>query len=175
MPRCTATDAKGAVALAHTSEGMVFAAYVFVSWHPVGKSQGLERPPGKNSMIGDPVGDLLTRIRNAALIRAVELKSPYSRLREQIVRVLKEEGYVQSYQKDGKDLVIILAYSRRKPLITGIKNVSKPGLRIYRKTGQLPRPLGGIGISIVSTPQGVMSNKDAWKKRLGGEVLGLVW
>src|SRR3989344_5379250 len=117
-------------------------------------------------MIGDPVGDLLTRIRNAAQAQAVELKSPYSRLREEIVRVLKEEG---------NELVIVLAYSRRKPLITGIKNVSKPGLRIYRKSGKLPRPLGGVGISVVSTPRGVMSGGKAWKEKLGGEVLALVW
>jgi|SRR3989344_4902935 len=126
-------------------------------------------------MIGDPVGDLLTRIRNAAQAQAVELKSPYSRLREEIVRVLKEEGYVESFKKEGNELVIVLAYSRRKPLITGIKNVSKPGLRIYRKSGKLPRPLGGVGISVVSTPRGVMSGGKAWKEKLGGEVLALVW
>ena len=126
-------------------------------------------------MIGDPVGDLLTRIRNAAQAQAVELKSPYSRLREEIVRVLKEEGYVESFKKEGNELVIVLAYSRRKPLITGIKNVSKPGLRIYRKSGKLPRPLGGVGISVVSTPRGVMSGGKAWKEKLGGEILALVW
>lgn len=126
-------------------------------------------------MIGDPVGDLLTRIRNAASVRTAELEAPYSRLKEDIVKVLKEEGYVESFKKEGNSLKIVLSFLRRQPQITGIRNVSKPGLRIYRGKDKLPRPLGGAGISIVSTPLGVMSGKAAKKKGLGGEVLALVW
>lgn len=126
-------------------------------------------------MVTDPVGDFLTRIRNAAANRTVEVVSPHSRLREEIARVLKEEGYAQSYRKEENKLVLVLTYAHRKPLITGIKNISKPGLRIYRKANKLPRPVSGLGISLISTPEGVMSNRQARKKGLGGEVLGLVW
>ncbi len=157
-------------------EDLVFADCVFVNLPPVEKSQVLERHLGnKRMLIGDPVGDLLTRIRNAASSRNVELEAPYSRLKEGIVKVLKEEKYVESFKKDGNSLKIVLAFSRRQPQITGIKNVSKPGLRIYRGKDDLPRPLNGAGISIVSTPEGVMSGKAARKKGLGGEVLALVW
>ncbi|MEK7521250.1 MAG: 30S ribosomal protein S8 [Patescibacteria group bacterium] len=126
-------------------------------------------------MITDPVGDLLTRIRNAVSIKTAELSVPHSRLKKEVIRVLKEEGYVESFKKEGRNLQIVLTFKRRQPRITGIKNVSKPGLRIYRKKNELPRPLGGVGISIVSTPKGVMSNRKAWKEKLGGEVLALVW
>lgn len=126
-------------------------------------------------MITDPIGDLLTRIRNAAQNKSLEVSSPYSRLREDVARVLKKEGYLADYKKEGYKLLITLAYSHRRPLISGIKNVSKPGLRIYRRVGKLPKPLGGNGISIVSTPKGVISNREAKKLRVGGEVLGIVW
>jgi len=122
-----------------------------------------------------PVGDFLTRIRNAAANRAAEVSSPHSRLREEVARVLKEEGYAQSFRKEDNNLILVLSYAHRKPLITGIKNVSKPGLRIYRKATELPRPARGLGISIISTPEGVMSNRQARKRGLGGEVLGMVW
>lgn len=126
-------------------------------------------------MITDPVSDLFTRIRNSALTGSAEVSLPYSRLKNDIVDVLKKEGYVADYKKVENGLVINLTFKRRKPIITGIRSVSKPGRRIYRKAGQLPRPLGGAGISIISTPQGVLSNKEAYKKKLGGEVLGEVW
>lgn len=126
-------------------------------------------------MITDPIGDLLTRIRNAAQNKTLKVSAPYSKIKEDVVRVLKEEGYVSEFKKEGHDLIVTLAYSHRKPIISGIKNVSKPGLRIYRKSDELPRPLGGVGISIVSTPKGIMSNKNARKQSVGGEVLGIVW
>ena len=129
----------------------------------------------KGIMVTDPVGDFLTRIRNAAANRAAEVSSPHSRLREEVARVLKEEGYAQSFRKEDNNLILVLSYAHRKPLITGIKNVSKPGLRIYRKATELPRPARGLGISIISTPEGVMSNRQARKRGLGGEVLGMVW
>lgn len=136
-------------------------------------------------MITDPVGDLFTRIRNAAMAKRLEVVVPYSRLKENVVKVLLQEGYLTdvkrvsakggmaSSRKD--DLILTLTFRRRKPVISGIKNISRPGLRIYRGSGKLPRPLGGAGISVISTPQGVMSNKEAKKKGLGGEVLGEVW
>lgn len=123
----------------------------------------------------DPVSDLLTRIRNIVMAGKHQVTVPYSKLKESISLVLKEEGYVSDVQRVQGDLVLTLTVSHRKPIITGIKSVSKPGLRIYRKADKLPRPLRGAGISIVSTPEGVMSGKKAQDKRLGGEVLGEVW
>lgn len=126
-------------------------------------------------LITDPVGDLLSRVRNAVNARHREIAVPYSRLREDVARVLKREGFAEEVKKRDDELIVSLAYRRRRPLITGVKNVSRPGLRIYRKVKDLPKPLGGAGISIISTSKGIMSNKEAEKKGLGGEVLGEVW
>ncbi|MBI4032940.1 MAG: 30S ribosomal protein S8 [Candidatus Blackburnbacteria bacterium] len=126
-------------------------------------------------MITDPVGDLLARVRNAALCRGREVLMPYSRLKLEVSKVLEREGYLSEVKKIKNELSLTLAFKGRRSVVTGIKNVSRPGLRIYRKSEELPRPLGGAGISIISTPQGVMSNKEARKKGLGGEVLGEVW
>lgn len=104
-----------------------------------------------------------------------EVTVPHSKLKAAVSEVLKKEGYLADIQKVKNELVLTIAVKRRQPLITGIKNVSKPGLRIYRKVQELPRPLGGAGISIVSTSKGVMSDKEARQKGLGGEVLGEVW
>lgn len=125
--------------------------------------------------ITDPVGDLLARIRNAAQARHREVSVPYSKLREAVVKVLQRENYIVGVKKKGQTLVLELAYKRRKPIISGIKNVSKPGLHIYRKKNEIRDPLGGAGIVIISTPQGVMSSREAKKKGLGGEILGEVW
>lgn len=126
-------------------------------------------------LITDPVGDLFARIRNAAMAGRREVYLPYSSLRENIVKVLKKEGYIGKIKKKDDQLMVSLTYKRRQPLITGIKNVSRPGLRIYRGAKKIKEPLGGAGITIVSTPQGVMSSREAKKKGLGGEVLGEVW
>lgn len=126
-------------------------------------------------MVTDPVGDLLTRVRNAALRRSREVVMPYSRLKFDIAKVIEKEGYISGVKKIKNELSLTIVYKGRRPLLTGIKNISRPGLRIYRKKDELPRPIGGAGISIISTPQGVMSNKDARKKNLGGEVLGEIW
>lgn len=126
-------------------------------------------------MITDPTGDLFTRIRNIAMAGKTEVVVPHSKLKEAISDVLKKEGYLSEVKKVKRELILTLATKRRQPKITGIKNVSRPGMRIYRKKTLLPRPLGGAGISVVSTPLGVMSNREAWKKGVGGEVLGEVW
>lgn len=126
-------------------------------------------------MINDPISDLLARVRNAALAGRRDVSAPYSKLKHSVADVLKKEGYLEDVKKvDGK-LALTLTFKRRKPLITGIRGISRPGLRVYRKAGLLPKPLGNEGISIVSTSQGVMSGKDARKKGLGGEVFGEVW
>lgn len=126
-------------------------------------------------MINDPISDLLTRIRNAADARLREITVPDSKLRKAVCDVLVKEGYLSEVKKDGNNLVASLVYKRRSPTITGVKNVSRPGLRIYRGAKELPRPYGGAGIAIISTSQGVMSDKEARKKNIGGQVLGEVW
>lgn len=123
----------------------------------------------------DPVGDLLTRIRNAAMARKREILLPYSKIKYAVCQTLAKEGYLSEVKKDKETLRVGLAYKRRLPVITGVRNISRPGLRIYRGAKDLPRPLGGPGISIISTSKGVMSNKEAKKNNLGGEVLGEVW
>lgn len=126
-------------------------------------------------LITDPTGDLFTRIRNIVMSGKTEVSVPYSRLKEDICKVLVKEGYLSEVKKVNTDLVLNLATTHRKPVLSGLKNVSRPGLRIYRKSQEISRPLGGAGIAIVSTPEGVMTGREARKKRLGGEVLGEVW
>ena len=127
-------------------------------------------------MVTNPVGDLLTRVRNAALARKPEVTAPYSKAKNAVAQVLKSEGYLSEVGRgENNQLVLTIALKRRRPVITGIRNISRPGLRIYRKAGNLPRPLGGAGVSIISTSRGVMTNKEAKKLGLGGEVLGEIW
>jgi small subunit ribosomal protein S8 len=126
-------------------------------------------------LINDPIGDLLTRIRNIVMAGKTEITVPTSRLKEDVCKVLQKEGYLSEVKTVKGDLVLTLATSHRKPVLTGIKSISKPGLRIYRKADELPFPLRGAGIAIISTPEGVMTSAEAKKKRLGGEVLGEAW
>lgn len=126
-------------------------------------------------MITDPIGDFLTRVRNAAVGRQRKVTAPYSKFKAQVAQVLAREGYLEDVKKEGGNLVVTLTFYRRQPIIMGVKNISSPGLRIYRKAKRLPSPLSGAGISIISTPKGVMSNRQARKKGLGGQVLGEIW
>ena len=128
----------------------------------------------------DPIADMLTRIRNAnaALHETVEI--PASRMKAAVLEILKEEGFVKSVEtvESGKHtaLKVTLKYgSNNEKVITGIKRISKPGLRAYAKKDQLPRVLGGLGIAIISTSKGIMSDKQARKNGLGGEVIAYVW
>jgi small subunit ribosomal protein S8 len=126
----------------------------------------------------DPISDMLTRIRNAgrALLPTVEL--PHSRMKESLAHILKKEGYVVDVAVDGKTikkLKIQLKYQGKKSVIEGLKRVSKPGLRKYVGATEIPRVLGGLGVSIVSTSEGVMTGTQAKKKNLGGELLCYVW
>ena len=128
----------------------------------------------------DPIADMLTRIRNAnaALHETVEI--PSSKMKAAVLEILKEEGFVKSVEtvENGKhtNLKVTLKYgSNNEKVITGIKRISKPGLRVYAKKEELPRVLGGLGIAIISTSKGVMSDKQARKENVGGEVLAFVW
>jgi small subunit ribosomal protein S8 len=130
-------------------------------------------------MFTDPIADMLTRIRNAASAKKSEVELPYSKLKHSLAEILKNEGYVaDSSVKEGrlKNLVIKLKYDDRgDAVISGIKRVSKPGQRIYVPTDKVPRVNGGLGISILSTSRGLMTDKEARKQKAGGEVICQVW
>jgi small subunit ribosomal protein S8 len=128
----------------------------------------------------DPIADLLTRIRNANVVRHEKLEVPASKMKKEIADILKREGFINDveYLEDNKQgiLRIFLKYgANNERVITGIKRISKPGLRVYSKTGDVPRVLNGLGIAIVSTSEGVITDKEARAKHIGGEVLAYVW
>jgi small subunit ribosomal protein S8 len=128
----------------------------------------------------DPVADMLTRIRNANVAYKEELAMPSSKLKAAIADILKSEGYIRDYvvepTKPQATLRMALKYTpERERSIAGLRRVSKPGLRVYAKRDEIPRVLGGLGIAIISTSQGVMTDRDARKKGVGGEVLAYVW
>lgn len=128
----------------------------------------------------DPIADMLTRIRNANSVYHDKVEIPASKIKQAIVEILKSEGFVKDFEMipDGKQGVLRVALkygSNREKVITGIKRISKPGLRVYAKNDQLPRVLGGLGIAIISTSKGIMSDKQARKEGLGGEVIAYVW
>ena len=131
-------------------------------------------------MVTDPIADMLTRIRNANQMRYTSVEVPASKMKEEIARILKEEGYIADYKTLEKGvqntIVLTLKYGDKKQrVITGSKRISKPGLRVYAKADEVPQVLNGLGIAIVSTSQGVMTGKDAKAKSLGGEVLAYIW
>ena len=128
----------------------------------------------------DPVADFLTRLRNANSAYHESISLPYSKLKAGIAEILKAEGYVGSVKVEdaevGKNLVVDLKYgANRERAILGIKRVSKPGLRVYAKSNELPRVLGGLGIAILSTSSGLLTDRQAAKKGVGGEVIAYVW
>jgi small subunit ribosomal protein S8 len=131
-------------------------------------------------MMTDPIADMLTRIRNANLAYKDEVEVPASRLKEEIARVLAREGYVKGYRLEGEEpkrrIVIEMKYGPdRERTITGVQRVSRPGRRVYADRGRLPRVLGGLGIAILSTSNGLMTDRQAARRRVGGEVLCQVW
>ena len=127
----------------------------------------------------DPIADMLTRIRNASVRKHETVSVPSSKLKLEVLRVLKEEGYISDYEKieDNKQgmISITLKYVDKQPVIKGLKKISKPGLKVYAKRNELPKVLNGLGVAIVSTSGGVMSDRAARQKNLGGEVLAFVW
>ena len=127
----------------------------------------------------DPIADMLTRIRNANQMRYTEVRVPASNIKEQIAKILKEEGYITNYKIEKDDvqntIILNLKYDGKTRVITGLKRISKPGLRVYAKAAEMPEVLYGLGIAIVSTSKGVMTGKNAKKESLGGEVLAYVW
>jgi small subunit ribosomal protein S8 len=131
------------------------------------------------SQLSDPIADFLTRLRNSANSSKAEVTAPYSKIKAEIARILKQEGYITNYEVDttGKfpQIKVIPKLVNRASAITGLKRVSKPGLRKYVGAGDIPRVLGGMGISILSTPRGIVTGREAKKQNVGGEFLAYVW
>ncbi|ADH97678.1 30S ribosomal protein S8 [Salisediminibacterium selenitireducens] len=128
----------------------------------------------------DPIADMLTRIRNANTVRHNSLELPSSKMKIQIADILKREGFIRDYEniEDNKQgiLRIFLKYGAdNQKVITGLKKISKPGLRVYAKSDELPRVLGGLGIAVISTSDGIVTDKEARQKKAGGEVIAYVW
>ena len=131
-------------------------------------------------VINDPIGDMLTRIRNAGMARQDEVRMPTSKLLVEVARVLKQEGFIRDYRVEPaapvNHLMLRLRYGPdKKPAVLGLRRVSRPGLRVYSPAKQVPRVRGGLGIAIMSTPRGVMTGRDAYRQNVGGEVLAEVW
>ena len=130
--------------------------------------------------VTDPIADMLTRIRNASAARHKELSLPSSRVKREIARILNEQGFIEAYETLPGDvqetLTLRLKYVEgRTPVVTGLKRISKPGLRVYARKTEIPRVLGGLGLAILSTSHGIMTGNEARKHNLGGEVLCYVW
>ena len=131
-------------------------------------------------MTTDPIADMLTRIRNANQMRYKEVEVPASKIKLEIARILKETGFIEDYKvkkNNVQDIIVLtLKYGQNKErVITGLKRISKPGLRVYANAKEMPRVLNGLGIAIVSTSKGVMTGKEARVASLGGEVLAYIW
>jgi len=134
------------------------------------------------AVVTDTIADMLTRIRNANQMRYEEVKVPTSKIKAEIARILKEEGFIKDYKIENSEksvqntIIITLKYTDKKErVITGLKRISKPGLRVYAKNDEIPKVLNGLGIAIISTSKGIMTDKEARKQNIGGEVLAYIW
>ena len=135
-------------------------------------------------MLSDPIADLLSGIKNAYLVDKEGIEVPYSKIKENLTKILVKKGYIKSSKSNPpaggqssnkKTLILTLKYKDKKPVLTNIKRISKPGVRIYVKKEKIPRVLSGLGTVILSTPKGLMTGKEARKKGLGGEVICEIW
>ena len=131
------------------------------------------------AVVTDTIADMLTRIRNANQMRYEEVKVPASNIKKEIARILKEEGFIKDYKIESDNaqgtIVLTLKYNKKERVITGLKRISKPGLRVYAKNDEIPKVLNGLGIAIISTSKGIMTDKEARKENIGGEVLAYIW
>ena len=132
------------------------------------------------AVVSDTIADMLTRIRNANQMRYEEVKIPASNIKKEIARILKEEGFIKDFKIENDDaqgtIVLTLKYTDKKQrVITGLKRVSRPGLRKYVKNDEIPEVINGLGIAIISTSKGIMTDKQARKENIGGEVLAYIW
>lgn len=124
----------------------------------------------------DPIADMLTRIRNANQMHSKEVVMPSSKMKVEIAKILNNEGFIENYSVKENTLTLTLKYGQNKErVITGLKRISKPGLRVYAHADEIPHVLNGLGIAIISTPKGVMTDKLARKNNVGGEVIAYIW
>ena len=131
------------------------------------------------AVVTDTIADMLTRIRNANQMRYEEVRVPSSNIKKEIARILKEEGFIEDYKIEDENtqgtIVLTLKYKNKERVITGLRRISKPGLRVYCKSDEIPKVLNGLGIAIISTSKGIMTDKQARKENIGGEVLAYIW
>ena len=131
------------------------------------------------AVVTDTIADMLTRIRNANQMRYEEVRVPSSNIKKEIARILKDEGYIVDYKVEDENtqgtIVLTLKYKDKERVISGLKRISKPGLRVYCKSDEIPKVLNGLGIAIISTSKGIMTDKQARKENIGGEVLAYIW
>ena len=131
------------------------------------------------AVVSDTIADMLTRIRNANGMRYEEVRVPSSNIKKEIARILKEEGFIKDYKIEEDNaqgtIVLTLKYKNKERVITGLRRISKPGLRVYCKSNEIPKVLNGLGIAIISTSKGIMTDKQARKENIGGEVLAYIW
>lgn len=125
--------------------------------------------------MNDPVADALIRIKNGYSVGKVSVTIKFSKLIWNLVRLLQKEGYLSDVKQSKREIIVTLKYNSRIPALTDVKRVSKPSLRVYKGVSDLPQVLSGLGIAIISTPQGLLTDRQARKKRVGGEVLAFVW
>jgi len=130
-------------------------------------------------MVTDPIADLLTRVRNAAMARHDSVNVPASKMKIAVAKILKDEGFISDFSivkgEPQRTIKITLKYIDKQPAFIGLERVSKPGLRVYSGKKEIPRVYGGLGIAVISTSKGLMTGREAWKKNIGGEVLCYVW
>ena len=130
-------------------------------------------------MVQDKIADMLTRIRNANQMRYKTVEIPATKMTKKIADILTEEGYTDGYEikntETGDMMVLNLKYNKKERVITGLKRISKPGLKVYAKASEMPKVLNGLGIAIVSTSKGVMTDREARKQNVGGEILAYIW
>ena len=131
-------------------------------------------------MVTDPIADMLTRVRNATMARHDSVLVPSSKIKLAVAKILRDEGFIKEYEvvkgKQQRVIKIYLKYTDKKePIIEGLQRVSKPGLRVYVSKSEIPRVYGGLGIAILSTPNGIISGKKAWQEGVGGELICFVW
>lgn len=131
------------------------------------------------AVVTDTIADMLTRIRNANQMRYEEVRVPSSKIKKEIARILKDEGYIVDYKVEDENtqgtIVLTLKYKDKERVISGLKRISKPGLRVYCASEDIPQVLNGLGIAIISTSKGIMTDKQARKENIGGEVLAYIW
>ena len=131
------------------------------------------------AVVTDTIADMLTRIRNANQMRYEEVRVPSSKIKKEIARILKDEGYIVDYKVEDENtqgtIVLTLKYKDKERVISGLKRISKPGLRVYCNSEDIPKVLNGLGIAIISTSKGIMTDKQARKENIGGEVLAYIW